>query len=473
MTQKVDLFDREATTSDWITSNFWIPELRGPLWLAPYQKEFMDTALEKDAESNYCNSLILWSDLKKSAKSSIAAAVALRRAFQLDWGSIKVVASDLKQAQSRSYFYIIRSLRLNPQTKEMLERGEIKVTRYTIDLFFNNTKIEAIPCEPKGEAGGNDDMILFTELWTYMHPTHEVMWSEMQIPPNKYGRAFRWVESYAGYTGESVILERLYDYTVREENRLPDMIAPVYKTENSIAMWNTTPRLPWQTQEYYRDASRQLSPEEFRRVHKNEWVGSVNRFVPEQWWFDCYEDRTRTTGKESVVIGVDAAYASEGDCFAVVVVGKHPTDDDKRAVKEVKVWRAGRGGQLPFKDVKDETNPRYPYGYIADVAKRYNVLEVAYDPDQLKLMALEQNRKRIAFWKEFNQMTGRRVADNELFAAIQNRTISHHDDMTLNEHIRNAGRDSKGRLVKLANERKIDAAVALSMAHSRSRYYRM
>ena len=29
----------------------------------------------------------------------------------------------------------------------------------------NNTIIEAIPIDPAGEAGGNDDLIIFSELW--------------------------------------------------------------------------------------------------------------------------------------------------------------------------------------------------------------------------------------------------------------------------------------------------------------------
>lgn len=801
----------------------------------------MDLALETDENGDFKHALIVWSDVKKSAKSTLAAAVALWRAFQLEWGSIKVVANDLKQAQSRSYFYLERCLRLNPETAKMIERGDIKITRYTIDLNFNHTTIEAIPADPKGEAGGNDDMVLFTELWTYQHDTHKRMWTEMVVPPNKWGKSFRWAESYAGFRGQSVILEELYNSNVKDEYRLENTQAPLYKNSGTFVMWNQRPRLPWQNREYYclplpddkddllvltrsgwkpaedvtqedelctakdgvtieyqkptslfkeryngdlvrlhhnnvdlsmtpnhrlygdwvnrtrhykkkrengfswkfieahdaankqngwipghgnwnhdaldvvkiedevydasgfvellgwyiaegsvgyachtmsdgtrkcypvivgiaqgvdkNDAKYQhvvklcekmelsftenksgvrifdaklarymeqfgkscdrfvprfvldacsqdqmklflmafargdgsltpnkdtwllstnsdrlkmdlcelafkcgyrvsdhgswssfpetggppihriyvtksliewwgygernnwsitpnadvdvwcptlpngnfcimvngrtmwtgnsqqrseLSEEEFRRVHHNEWVGSTTKFVQDTWWDSLKETLTfgpsqnlnRDEGvikseKDGVVVGCDAAYAEGGDYFSIVVVGKHPREDGRMVVREAKFWRAGSDGKLVFKDVDDEENPEYPYGYVCDLAKKYRVLEVAYDPYQLHSMATEQNRKRIAFWKEFTQGKPRTVADNALYDAIRDGTIAHNGNKTLSQHVKAAGRDSKGRLVKLSKDEKIDGAVALSMAYNRARYYRL
>ena len=64
----MSLFDKEAKASDWLTSNFWVPELNGAVWMAPYQIEAMDLALEKNEEGDFTNALIVWSDIKKSIK---------------------------------------------------------------------------------------------------------------------------------------------------------------------------------------------------------------------------------------------------------------------------------------------------------------------------------------------------------------------------------------------------------------------
>jgi phage terminase large subunit-like protein len=433
----------------------------------------MDLALSTDDKGAFDHALVVWGDIKKTAKSSCAAAVALWMAFRTEWGSIKVVANDLKQAKSRSYFYLTRSLQLNPRTKAMIDRGDIKITRYTVYLNFNHTKIEAIPADPKGEAGGNDDMVLFTELWTYQHQTHKRLWVETVVPPNKWGKSFRWVESYAGFVGESEILENLYNENVKDKYRLDNTIAPLYENAGTFVMWNQTPRLPWLSKEYYAQQRTELSEAEFNRVHRNMWVGSTTTFVQPTWWDTLKVEDVKRDGRESVVVGCDAAYAQGGDYFVVVVVGKHPTDSDKYAVKEAKFWRANKNGNLDFEDPNDETNTDYPYGYVMDLAKRYRVLEVAYDPYQLHSMASKQTKKRVAFWKEFTQGKPRTVADTALFNAIRDGSLVHSGIPLLDEHVKNAGRDSKGRLVKLSKDKKIDGAVALSMANHRARYYRL
>ena len=88
----------------WIERHFYIPELSGPMQLAPYQRAILDEAYKTDDAGQFLYSVIVWSDIKKSIKSSIAAAVALERASRLNWGSVKIVANDLKQADSRVAF---------------------------------------------------------------------------------------------------------------------------------------------------------------------------------------------------------------------------------------------------------------------------------------------------------------------------------------------------------------------------------
>ena len=60
-------------------------------------------------------STVVWSDVKKSIKSCLAAAVCLWWSVSHPWSSIKVVANDLKQADSRVAFYIRRGSRTQPR----------------------------------------------------------------------------------------------------------------------------------------------------------------------------------------------------------------------------------------------------------------------------------------------------------------------------------------------------------------------
>src|SRR5262245_4487129 len=71
---------------EWIEEEFYIPEtrhdpeLRGKIRLVDYQRDVLREALSRDESGNYKYSIIVWSDIKKSGKSSIAAAVNLARA---------------------------------------------------------------------------------------------------------------------------------------------------------------------------------------------------------------------------------------------------------------------------------------------------------------------------------------------------------------------------------------------------------
>ena len=70
--------------------------------------------------------------------------------------------------------------------------------------------------------------------------------------------------------------------------------------------------------------------------------------------------------------------------------------------------------------------------------------------------------------EELPQTASRIAADQALYDAIIGKSLAHYNDPTLNEHIRNAVAIESARGYRLAKEKttkKIDAAVALSMAH--------
>lgn len=132
---------------EWIQNEFYIPETGKPMELYPAQIEPLREALSLEG-GQFRYSLVLWSAIKKSAKSSIAGAVGLWMAFNRPYASIRVIGNDLKQSQSRVFEYMKRAIELNPHWKN---RCKINRSEIYID---NNSKIEAVACDPSGEAGG-------------------------------------------------------------------------------------------------------------------------------------------------------------------------------------------------------------------------------------------------------------------------------------------------------------------------------
>lgn len=439
----------------WIEENFYIPELKGPMKLMPYQKAALYEATRKDEKGNFIYSTVVWSDIKKSIKSCIAAAVALWRGFAIDWGSIILVANDLKQADSRVGFYMRRAIELNPRMKALCTMRNFMVK------LPNRTTIEAVSIDPTGEAGSNADMVVFSELWGAHQEAQKRMWTETTLPPNKFGRSQRWVETYAGYSGESPLLEQLYEVGLMQGRQLdvgiPGLELYANDAARTLVLWNTTPRCYWQTPEYYAQETAALPPNEFLRVHRNQWVTSLDTFVPMEWWDACLanEDHPMVSlrPEEQLVFGIDAAVSN--DCFAIVGVSRR---DTTVTVRYCQIWYPPPGGKIDFTK---------PEAEIRRLAEKYNVVEWAYDEYQLHDMAKRLGREGMGWFRPFSQARERLVGDKNLQDLIRERRIVHDGDSKLREHIQNSNAKLEGdklRIVKRSELMKIDAAVALSMA---------
>lgn len=430
------------------------------------QRRPLQLALSRDADGRFLFNTVLWSWPKKSAKSSVIAAVADYIAMTRDRASVKLVANDLKQADSRVGMYLRESIKLGQKAGKRDNAIRMTPSGYKTQ-YPNGSIIECVPIDPSGEAGGNDDMIVYSELHGWKSKAHIRMWSEMTLSPTKFGNSQRWIDTYAGYTGESPILENLFKVGKEQGQQVwPDLEVYANPTAKMLTVWVTKPMLPWQldasAQEYYAQEAAQLTPNEFSRMHQNQWVSSEDVFVPYEAWLGCAKEpfeHVRTN--EPLIMAVDAGVSS--DCFAVVVVTRR---DDKVQVHYARKWQPENGKKLDFK---------LPETEIRRLLNSYNILEVAYDPYQLVSMAGILRSEEMANMREFNQAGARAVADKRLYDLILARNVQHRNISDLNEHIKNANRkpedDNKLRIVKRAPELKIDLAVALSMAADRSFAY--
>lgn len=444
----------------WIEKEFYIPETGRAIQLEAYQKAVLQEAFRRDSDGKLIYSLILWSDLKKSAKSTIAAAVVLWMAWHHEWETCRVVGNDLKQASSRTFYYIERALKLNDRFKP-----HVKLTVNHIELD-NHTRIDAIPVDPKGEAGGGDLVVCFTELWAAKNEASKQLWTETTLSPLKYGQSIRFCESYAGFTGASPILEQLYEQGVTQGRRVEVGIDGLELYANDAArllcLWNTVPRCEWQTNDYYAQEAAVLTDSEYRRIHRNEWQADQESFVPDEWWSACKGNVPPPAPLKSIVVAMDAA--TDSDCFAIAAVYR---EGESVYVLHARIWTPPKGGKLEFNDVIDPHNPETPEGYVRWLCKTYNVAEVAYDPYQLHDMASRLSREGVAYFRPFPQGAPRLVADKGLYDLIRDRRIIHDGNHALSEHVRNANRKAEGdnlRIVKRKVDLKIDLCVATSMA---------
>jgi phage terminase large subunit-like protein len=278
------------------------------------------------------------------------------------------------------------------------------------------------------------------------------MWTEQTLSPTKFGKSQRWVETYAGFIGESPILEQLYDTAVTHGEQLSSDLE-LYRNGSILALWNTVPKLAWQTPEYYASEAAILPPSEFARVHRNQWSQSSEQFVPSEWWDACKGDMPVFSKHTPVVIGIDAAVS--GDCFAMVGVSRL---NEQTYVRFVYVWYPPKDGQISFSE---------PMAKLFELCKQFNVECCVYDEYQMTMFSQQVIETGIVYMQAFSQAGKRLEADKHLYDQIRERRITHDGSDVLREHVLNANQkadgESKLRIVKRQESMKIDAAVALSM----------
>lgn len=452
----------------WIQDNFYLYDTGALMTLEDCQLRPLELALSRDAAGRFKFNTVLWSWPKKSAKSSVIAAVADYTAMRKPRASVKLVANDLKQADTRVGYYLRESIKLGQHAGKRAYDIRITPSGYKTS-YPNGSKIECVPIDPNGEAGGNDDLIVYSELHGWKSKAHQRMWAEMTLSPTKFGDSQRWIDTYAGYEGESPILEQLYEVGVRQGVQVwPDLEVYVNEPARMLTVWVTQWLLPWQVSEqgraYYIEEESQLAPNEFLRMHKNQWVSSVDMFVPGEWWDACGDvTYSSLQPHEPCILALDAGVSS--DCFAMVVVTRRQ-NNEKVQVHTVQKWQPEQGKKVDFREVEQ---------VVRTFIRTHNVLEVAYDPYQLVDMMGRIRYEESVNCREFPQAGPRAIADKRLHDLIRNRNIQHDNNADLTAHIKNANRkpedEQKLRIIKRAPQLKIDLAVALSMATDRSFAY--
>jgi phage terminase large subunit-like protein len=454
---------------DWIQSNFYLYDTGELMSLYPCQLVPLTEAMQMDEAGRYKYNTVLWSWPKKSAKSSIVAAVVDWKCSNYPRSLVRLVANDLKQADSRVGHYLRESIKFS--AKDNPERAAIKIkpSGYLIE-YPNGSRVEMVPIDPTGEAGGNDDLIVYSELHGWKSKAHQDMWAEMTLSPNKFSRSQRWIDTYAGFEGESPILENLYQVGKKQGRELFEEGSEVYANDAArlLCVWITRHLLPWQTNEdgraYYAQEAASLHPNQYRRMHKNQWVSSLEAFVQPEWWGACKGETPEFDAKTPVVVGMDAGVSN--DCFALVGVSRI---GEQTYVRFSRVWKPPQGGSIDF------SGENGPETVIRDeLTKNYNIVQICYDAYQLHDMSTRLRRDGVAWLYEFKQGEPRLEADKQLHDVIRDKRITHGGQADLSDHVKNANaeinkEDRRLRIVKRAEHLKVDACVALSMANFEAR----
>jgi phage terminase large subunit-like protein len=449
---------------EWAEENFYIVETGRPIRLMAHQKDILRLMTERRPDGRFRWRTCIYSTIKKSGKTTVSALYA--RWAAETWGPFQEIynlGNKLKQAKERAFRVARRSIELAPLSTR--EQWDVQATRLT--HLPSGSFIEALPISGAGEAGGNQSLTVWTELWGFQYDQALLMWDELK-PVLTRPLSQRLIDTYAGFKGVSELLWEMWERGLQGERLTDDL--PVYGNEAAgliayIDQGAEARRMPWQQgaegRQYYQEQAVTERPENYTRHHENQWAESVDHLINIALW-DRLEDEPVTIYRQHPIDVVLAADASiSGDCTALSATTYDPERD---VVIELTTWIWDPQGEAL--DYEETLEPELRAALECD---EWRIICVAYDPYQLHdlMTRLGKEYWRTEFYS-FPQGGERLQADTALVSRIRQGKLAHSGNGRLREHLQNADKKASGetaiRIVKRENKKPVDGAVALSMA---------
>lgn len=441
----------------WAESTWIVPETGKPILLRPWQRAVLRAIFPPNGSPSPWTTFLI-STVKKAGKTTLNAVATLYAALTFSAPeTVYVVANDEAQAQERVFDLIVGQV----VAMGLVDSGAAVVSKSEILFVETGTKIVALPADFAGAAGAIFGVSSWTELWGFRYEGHVRLWEELTPLPNR--RSLRLVDSYAGFSGDSPVLEPMWQRALAGE-RLDEEL-PIYAAgglwayidvgeEAQARAWLGDPS---GMESYYAEQAASLRPGTYRRLHENRWAEGEEAFLEAAMWDACVDPEARPFLPDKsvrVIVGVDAA--QKRDTTAAVAVTR---EGDRVRLVAHKVWTPKRGEPLDF----DLTLTPY----LHELRDSFTVEAILCDPRMLE-QPMHAWRKSGLPVREFAQTPENLTrAGQGLYDLVRHRQLLLYASAELRQHALNAVAIETPRGLRLAKERssrKIDALAALSFA---------
>ena len=406
----------------------------------------------------------------KSALSSAAFGLYSLIAEGIEGGEVYSVAAEKEQA--RIVF---------GEAKRMVETSELSelctLYRDAIHVKSTNSVYRVVSAEAYSKEGLNPTRIIFDEAHAHKDRT---LFDVFQLAMGNRGKlgqliAITTAGQKTDMTGQDSIAYNLYQYGKRVST------GEIDDPSFFMAWWEANPEADHRLEQTWRTANPGFddlvsaddfasavlrTPEpEFRTKRLNQWVSSLNAWLPTGKWEQLGAE-INLDPDTPVIVGFDGSF--NGDCTALTYC-TIPTDDTLPHIGLIRVWEKkpedNDDWRVSTQEVEDE---------IIQFCQAYNVKEIACDPFrwQRTMEAMQDFGLPVV---EYNSSSPSRMvpACSKLYTAVTEGNLTHDNNPTLARHLSNAviKTDRIGpRIVKehRGSPRKIDAAVAAVIAFDRA-----
>lgn len=425
------------------------PDTRAAFELYDAEVTFLERGFTIDASGVLAFPELLYAAPKKSGKTTFAAIAVVYVVAILGgpYAEGYIVANDLEQAQGRVFATVVRIIENSPALAAVVRSA----TGSRVE-FVNGASITAIASDYAGAAGANPNITVFDELWGYTSERSYRLWDEMVPVPTRLV-SVRLTVTYAGFEGESVLLEKEY-----ERGAKGAVVAPaLYQGDGRLMFWSHVPVAPWQTEAWLAQMREQLRPSAYVRMIENRFVGSVGEFVPLEWWDAATTGRRAVSAPQiAVVLGIDASL--KRDTAAIVVTSWDP-QSQKVIVLDHRIF-------VPDGRVALDLEETLEAG-VLDIAQRFSIVEARYDPWQFARSAQTLAKAGIPMAEYPQSMPKLTAMSTNLYELLKSGNLEAYPDADLRRALQNAVVVESSRGMKIAKEKtanKIDLAVALAIS---------
>ena len=431
---------------------------KGKSWrLSRHQRRVLARAFRRGRRGELRFRLVLWSEPKKSGKTFLAAMLLLWWAFTNSHTEIIVAANDLDQSVSRVFETAVALVKHNPALARLVTVRAEKL------LFTNGTVVTAIASDYRGAAGSRHSLVIFDELWGFHSENAQRLYEEL-TPPITEENAWVLVVTYAGFTGESKLLESMYQRG--QAGTRVDAKLELYEADGLFMYWSHTPRQPWQTDakaaRYYAEQARSLRPATFARLHRNEWVTAESIFITPALWDPNVDQDARPwlparAGEPRLRVWVGVDVALKHDYSAVVAVTR--TAEGQLQLIRHWLWKPSASTPLNLEATVEQA--------LWECAQGYIVQAIYVDPFQMhrSMTTLQQAGLPVQEFPQTSQNLTR--MGQTLLDLLRGRNLCLYPDEELRAQALSTVAVESPRGFRLAKEKagkKIDLIVALSLA---------
>lgn len=453
-----------------------------PLILEKWQREFMDEALKYDAETGErLYRTVILGIPRKNGKSTLCAAIGIYMCLLDGENSPEVVvaAGSVKQAdpvygQMRHFVEHPRSL-LGQYFQSMLRAitcprnlGIIKVLAATGKRQFGLNP----SCAIKDERALWNTQQLF-ELDTAI----ETAMTARQNPTS-------WTITTAGFdmwTPFGKLFKAMMDRPDAERHEFLTVVrdkpgkflfwwygAAEKADFSDPKVWMGVNPASWQT---IKDMEVQfnrpdLSPEEFRMFHLNQWVKTRSSWLPVGVWASLQDDERDIPDGALIHVGVDASQTH--DTTAVAWSWRDP--DDGKIVIRSHIWSAmSDAAAHEYMDGKIDLREVGQW-IIEHLAVRYRIKSLVYDPRFFDVIAMGLKEAGVRCAPIAQNSAQMADAYQSFYIGCREGRLVHDGDEILFEHIEStlAKKGERGWKVSKLGDKRIDGTVASVIAYWRA-----